>query len=111
MNGPTRRGRAPEDAVDRDQLLANISLYWFTRTGGSAAQYLYENMRNQEWGEAGPADVGWAVFGARPLARQLLDPQHAIRHWSEFERGGHFPAMEAPDLLVEDLRAYFRRFR
>jgi pimeloyl-ACP methyl ester carboxylesterase len=32
-------------------------------------------------------------------------------HWSQFERGGHFPAMDAPDLLIDDLRAFFRRFR
>jgi hypothetical protein len=52
-----------------------------------------------------------AVFGADPLARRLLDPEHKIAHWSEFERGGHFPAMEVPDLLVGDLRKFFRQFR
>jgi hypothetical protein len=41
----------------------------------------------------------------------LLDPERTIAHWSEFERGGHFPAMEAPDLLAVDLRAFFRRLR
>jgi pimeloyl-ACP methyl ester carboxylesterase len=43
-------------------------------------------------------------------------PRHAERannivHWSEFDHGGHFAAMEAPDLLVQDVRAFFRRFR
>ena len=52
-----------------------------------------------------------AMFGADPLARRMLDPNHQIAHWSEFERGGHFPAMEVPDLLVGDLRAFFRQFR
>jgi hypothetical protein len=52
-----------------------------------------------------------AVFGADPLARRLLDPEHKIAHWSEFEPGGHFPAMEVPDLLVGDLRTFFRQFR
>jgi pimeloyl-ACP methyl ester carboxylesterase len=101
----------PEDAVDRDQLLTNVSLYWFTRSGASAAHALYESMHAQEWGEAGPAPTGWAVFGADPITRRLLDPECKIEHWSEFNRGGHFPAMEAPDLLVGDLRAFFRRFR
>ncbi|HEX2036125.1 MAG TPA: epoxide hydrolase [Chloroflexota bacterium] len=101
----------PEDAVDRDQLLTNVSLYWFTRSGASAAHALYESMHAQEWGEEGPAPTGFAVFGADPVTRRLLDPEGKIEHWSEFERGGHFPAMEVPDLLTGDLRAFFRRFR
>ena len=101
----------PEDAVDRDQLLTNISIYWFTRSGASAAHALYESMHAQEWGEEGPAPTGWAVFGADVIARRLMDPEHKIAHWSEFERGGHFPAMEVPDLLVEDLRAFYRPLR
>jgi pimeloyl-ACP methyl ester carboxylesterase len=101
----------PEEALDLDQLLTNISLYWLTRTGASAAHILYESMHAQEWGEDGPAPTGFAVFGADPIARRLMDPEHKIEHWSEFGRGGHFPAMEAPDLLVGDVRTFFRRFR
>ncbi len=101
----------PEDAVDLDQLLTNISLYWFTQTGASAAHALYESMHAQEWGEAGPAPTGFAVFGADPIARRLMDPENRIEHWSEFARGGHFPAMETPDLLTGDIRTFFRRFR
>ena len=101
----------PEDAVDRDQLLTNVSLYWFTRSGASAAQALYESMHAQEWGEQGPAPTGFAVFGVDSITRRLIDPEHKIEHWSEFGRGGHFPAMEAPDLLTGDIRAFFRRLR
>lgn len=101
----------PEDAVDRDQLLTNISLYWFTHTGASAAHAIYESMHAQEWGEEGPAPTGFAVFGADPIARRLMDPEHKSEHWSEFERGGHFPAMEAPDLLIGDVRKFFRQLR
>ncbi|HJZ49782.1 MAG TPA: epoxide hydrolase [Roseiflexaceae bacterium] len=101
----------PEDAVDRDQLLTNISIYWLTHSGASAAHALYESMHAQEWGEEGPAPTGWAVFGADPIARRLLDPEHKIEHWSEFERGGHFPAMEVPDLLTGDIRAFFGKLR
>ena len=101
----------PEDAVDRDQLLTNISLYWFTHSGASAAHALYESMHAQEWGEQGSAPTGFAVFGADTIARRLIDPEHKIEHWSEFERGGHFPAMEVPDLLTGDLRTFFGRLR
>jgi epoxide hydrolase len=102
----------PEDAVDRDQLLTNISIYWFTGTGASAAQFLYETAHAQDW--PGPSDIpqGWAVFAAHDdLVRRLIDPDGRIEHWSEFDRGGHFAAMEAPDLLVEDVRAFFRKLR
>jgi pimeloyl-ACP methyl ester carboxylesterase len=101
----------PEQAVDRDHLLANVSLYWFTRSGASAAHALYESMHAQDWSEPGPAPIGWAVFGADGLVRRLVDPEHKIEHWSEFDQGGHFPAMEAPQLLVDDLRRFFRPLR
>jgi epoxide hydrolase len=101
----------PEDAVDRDQLLTNVSLYWFTRTGASAANFLYEAAHSSEWLAPSGTPQGWAVFAADGIIRRLLDPEHEVEHWSQFEGGGHFAAMEAPDLLVHDVRAYFRRFR
>jgi pimeloyl-ACP methyl ester carboxylesterase len=101
----------PEEAVDRDQLLANVSLYWFTRSGASAAHALYESMNAQEWSEPGKAPVGFAVFGAESFVRTLVDPERRIEHWSEFGHGGHFPTMEQPELLTGDLRAFFRRHR
>src|SRR5215204_6954624 len=102
----------PEDAVDRDQLLTNVSIYWFTGTGATAANFLYDSYHSEE-GWVPPSDVpqGMAVFNSDPILRRLLDPGHEIAHWSEFERGGHFPAMEAPDLLVGDIRAFFRKIR
>ena len=101
----------PDDAVDRDQLLTNVSLYWFTRTGASAANFLYEAAHSSEWLAPSATPQGWALFAADDIIRRLLDPQRQIEHWSEFDRGGHFAAMEAPDLLVDDVRKYFRSFR
>jgi epoxide hydrolase len=102
----------PEHAVDRDQLLTNVSVYWFTRTGASAAGFLYESAHSAE-GWAPPSDVprGWAVFNSDPILRRVFDPEYTIEHWSEFDRGGHFPAMEVPDLLVDDVRKFFRDLR
>jgi epoxide hydrolase len=48
---------------------------------------------------------------ASRVARERKDPNGEIGHWSEFGRGGHFPAMEAPDLLVGDIREFFRGLR
>jgi epoxide hydrolase len=118
---------SPDDAVDRDQLLTNVSVFWFTGAGASSAHATYEGMqawremaaRSQEqgghqddWSGGAPSGppTGVAVFAADTTIRSLLDPGNAM-HWSEFDRGGHFPAMEAPDLLVGDVRAFFRRLR
>jgi pimeloyl-ACP methyl ester carboxylesterase len=102
----------PEDAVERDQLLTNVSIYWFTRSGASAAGFLYESAHSEE-GWVPPSDVpqGMAVFNADPILRRVMDPQRTMAHWSEFDEGGHFPAMEVPDLLVEDVREFFRGLR
>jgi hypothetical protein len=101
----------PEDAVDLDQLLTNVSIYWFTRTGTSAARFLYERAHSTEWGAPGEAPQGWALFAAQPFVRAMMDPDQEIAHWSEFDSGGHFPAVEVPDLLVGDVRKFLRRFR
>ncbi|MEU5697094.1 epoxide hydrolase family protein [Actinosynnema sp. NPDC020468] len=101
--------RTPDETVDRDQLLTNISLYWFTRGGESSAQFYYEAEHSGVdllMGFGVP--TGWAVFDANPLVRRAMDPGNAIGHWSEFAEGGHFPAMEEPELLADDIRAFFR---
>jgi epoxide hydrolase len=104
-----------EEAVDRDQLLTNVSVYWFSRSGASAARFIYEGAHaGPDWGSpptTPPAPQGLALFGGDDLLRRVMDPEHRIEHWSEFDRGGHFPAMEVPELLVGDVRAFFRRLR
>jgi hypothetical protein len=64
----------PEQAVDRDQLLTNVSLYWFTRTGASAANFLYEAAHSSEWLAPTATPQEWAVFAADGIIRRLLDP-------------------------------------
>ncbi len=105
----------PEEAVDRDQLLTNISLYWFTRTGASAANFIYEASHSTApWAAESSTPTGFAAFNVRHVEkamRQMVDPENKVAHWSNFDEGGHFPAMEAPDLLVADVRKFFRSFR
>ncbi|MFF4193187.1 epoxide hydrolase family protein [Nonomuraea sp. NPDC001831] len=96
--------------VDRDQLLTTVSLYWFTGSGASAAHTLYEQAHSADWGAPPAVPQGFAVFGADETVRRLV-PAPAGAHWSEFERGRHFPAMEAPALLAADLRAFFGPLR
>jgi pimeloyl-ACP methyl ester carboxylesterase len=102
----------PEDAVDRDRLLTDISIYWLTETAGSSARLYYEGARS--WGQANqPSGVptGVAVFPMDVTIRPIAEREHNIVHWSEFDRGGHFAAMEAPGLLVADIREFFRPLR
>ena len=102
----------PEEAVDRDQLLTNVMLYWLTGTARSSANLYYENTHV---GFVPPrpvtVPVGVAVFAEDYAIRRYGERGHNIVHWTEFDRGGHFAAMEAPDLLVGDIRAFFRRLR
>lgn len=124
--------KLPEEAVDRDQLLTNVSLYWFTGSGASSAHAVYEGMQawkalvaqqtsgdaqswgsddGDGWGAAAVPPTGVAVFGAETAIKSLTDPEGKIEHWNEYERGGHFAAMEVPDLLAKDLRTFFGPLR
>ncbi|HEX5287810.1 MAG TPA: epoxide hydrolase [Streptosporangiaceae bacterium] len=96
--------------VDRDQLLTTVSLYWFTGSGATAAHTLYEQAHSSDWGGPPAVPQGFAVFGADETVRKLV-PAPAGAHWTEFPRGRHFPAMEAPAQLAADLRAFFAPLR
>ena len=100
----------PEDAVELDHLLTDVSIYWFTNTSASSANLYYENRAAADDLRPG-VPTGVAVFPTDPAIRRVLDRRHRIVHWSEFTRGGHFAALEAPDLLVDDIRAFFRLVR
>ncbi|MFF0311742.1 epoxide hydrolase family protein [Streptosporangium sp. NPDC004379] len=106
---------APEEAISRDRLLTNVMLYWLTATAGSSARHYWEHAHSTRPPRTGPltTPTGVAVFAAdlaRPV-RRLAERNDNIVHWSEFDRGGHFAAMEEPDLFVDDVRAFFRLFR
>ena len=106
----------------KDELLATVAIYWFTRTQSSAMRIYHEAMRP-------PAEIEAEVGGRVRLAegqraevpagfvklkrgtplppRSWCERAFNIVHWTEFPEGGHFPAMEVPDLLLHDLRAFF----
>jgi pimeloyl-ACP methyl ester carboxylesterase len=110
--------KVPEDAVSRDHLLTAVSIYWLTATAGSSAQLYYESSHMdadfvRTWGGPWPLamPVGVASFpkdAVRPVRRFAENIIPNLTHWSEFDRGGHFPALEQPDLLVGDIRAFAR---
>ncbi|WP_220504779.1 hypothetical protein [Microbispora sp. H13382] len=87
----------PEEAVDLDQALIDVSIYWFTRTAASAARLHKEGQKG--WGAAAEYSAlphGVAVFPGDAGVRRIAEREHNVVHWSEFDRGGHFAAMEAP---------------
>lgn len=117
----TDGAKVPEDVVDRDTILTNVSIYWFTGTAGPSAQLYYESNHLDEdfvrtWGGPWPLTmpVGVAAFPAdairavRPWAERILP---TLTRWTEFDRGGHFAALEEPDLFVEDVRSFVRPIR
>ena len=105
-----------ERSFSKDQLLTNVSVYWFTRTATSSARLYYE-MR-----QAGAAAVPRAPItvptgvanypgeiGRAP--RSWADRRYNVTHWVDLPRGGHFAALEVPDIFVRDVRAFFRTVR
>jgi epoxide hydrolase len=102
----------PEDAVDRDRILTNVMLYWLTGTAGSSARLYYDNVHAGSWDQRpGTTPTGVAVFPEDYAIRRYAERGNNIVHWSEFDRGGHFAAMEVPELLTADIRKFFRSLR
>jgi epoxide hydrolase len=100
-------------ALTREQILTNVMFYWITGTATSAARLYYENMHGDaDWSRPPSATpVGVAAFAEDLAIRRYGERGNTIVHWSDFDRGGHFAAMEAPDLLVGDIRTFFGPLR
>jgi pimeloyl-ACP methyl ester carboxylesterase len=104
------------EVVDRDTVLDDISIYWFTRTGASSARLYWESLATVEAVVSGAdgapltVPVGATVFPAevpRASRRWVLRRFPTLTHWGEPPRGGHFAALEQPDALAGELRAFF----
>ncbi|WP_018657691.1 epoxide hydrolase family protein [Actinomadura flavalba] len=106
-----------DETVRRDRVLTTAALYWFTGTAASSAQHYFEGAADLSAGAAPEplrVPVGVAVFpddAMLPLRRLAERDVPTLARWTEFDRGGHFPALEQPDLLVNDVRAFFRPLR
>ena len=102
----------PREALSMDEMLGNLSLYWFTGCIGSSFWPYYARLHGP-WPIQGRVEVptGYAAFPREILqppreaaARQFTD----IRRWSTMPRGGHFAAWEQPDALAGEIRGFFR---
>ena len=95
--------------VRPEQVLAQASLYWLTNTYATAARYHYEEQHSGAEPVVSHGRIGVAVFQDDfQTIRALAERDNAnIVHWSEFPRGGHFAALEVPEDLIADVRAFF----
>ena len=111
----------PEGAVERhftrDALLTNVTIYWVTGTANASARSYYERAREPRRIEgaariAVPTGVALSTEPVQRTPREWAERRYAdIRRWTEFPRGGHFMAAEEPEMLAEDIRAFFRPLR
>ena len=109
----------PETIFTKDELLTNVMLYWVTETATSAARLYYESSHQTSSGlisePPGRIEVptGVALFPQELILppRAWAEAAYNITHWTEMPRGGHFAAFEQPELLVDDLRTFYRDLR
>lgn len=107
----------PERAISRDEILANISLYWFTGAIGSSFWPYYARMHGP-WPIPDGATID-VPMGYVEFPKEILRPPRSlaartyrdIRRWSVMERGGHFAALEQPQALAREIREFFRPLR
>jgi pimeloyl-ACP methyl ester carboxylesterase len=102
-------------SVDLDSLLTNITLYWATEAINSSF-WLYYAIRHDPWPLPDdrietPTAVASFPRETRHPPRSYAERAFNVQRWTEMPRGGHYAALEAPDLLAEDIAAFFRVFR
>ena len=101
----------PDDAVDRDLLLTNVSLYWFTGAAGSSANLYWETAHDPgAWApkEKSTVPLGVALGVTDITVRRFAERDNPVTHWTELPAGGNFLPAEQPGLFAEDVTAFFR---
>lgn len=119
FHGWTDMPQGPEGDLDdhfsKDDLLTNISIYWFTGTITSSTRIYYENRNTPAEKPIEYIDVptGAAIFPAEiyMAPRAWAEAAYDLRHWTVMPRGGHFAALEQPELYLNDLREFFQLLR
>lgn len=101
-----------ERAVSKDELLTNIAIYWFTETINSSMRTYYEGTR-PAFERLPDVPAGFASFPGdlNPPPREWVARRVNLQHWTQMPRGGHFAAMEQPELLAADIRSFARQLR
>ena len=103
--------RTQQTPVDRDAILTNVTICWHTRTAGSSARLYKEAGDAFAGGKPSGVPTAVAVLPGDATIRSLAERSHNIVKWTEYQRGGHFASLQAPDLLVDDIRAFADQLR
>ncbi|WP_026414090.1 epoxide hydrolase family protein [Actinomadura oligospora] len=104
------------DALTPDEVLTNATIYWLTNTSASSARFYYENRdwfathAGESQGERTTIPLGLASFAYdfRPVRKFAERDNANIVHWNTYDKGGHWAAHDATDLLTDDIRQFFR---
>ena len=104
-----------ESAFTKDELLTDATIYWATETITSSTRLYYEVSHTRPSGPLGRVEVPTAAaifpLDVSMVPRPWAKAHYNITRWTEMAHGGHFAALEEPELLVDDLRAFFRALR
>jgi microsomal epoxide hydrolase len=102
-----------EDQFDRDRLLDNVSVFWLTKTINSSMRLYYETDLSEAIPESVDVPTGHARYPAEIMKTPRVWAQdvYNVVEWEDMPEGGHFAAMEVPEVFVENVRRFFRRFR
>jgi len=108
-------GDNPENSFGKDELLTNVMLYWVTQTITSSTRLYYETFKRGRVGLDRRVEVptGIARYPKELMRfpRAWVEKQYNVTRWTDMPRGGHFAAMEVPELFVPDLRGFFATVR
>ncbi|WP_433383746.1 epoxide hydrolase family protein [Actinoplanes sp. CA-142083] len=99
-----------DSEIDRDLLLTNVSLYWFTGTAGSSANLYWEAAHDPSaWApkEKSTVPLGVALGVTDITVRRFAERDTPVTHWTELPAGGNFLSAEEPKLFADDVRAFF----
>ncbi|GAA1550427.1 epoxide hydrolase family protein [Kribbella lupini] len=106
------RTTLPDQIISRDKLLTNVMIYWLTGSAGSSAYVGYAG--GGTWGpklENSGVPTAAIVFAHDVSVRRYAEEEHTIVRWTDVDQGGHFAALEEPELLLADVREFFRTVR
>jgi len=112
-----RRGKAVDELYTKDQLLTNIMIYLVTRSFNTASwtyRAVIDDGLALPLGKRIEVPVGIVAVPADIIStapRSHVEKGYNVVHWTEFDKGGHFTALEAPDDLLADVQRFFRAVR
>ena len=103
----------PENVLSKDELLDNVMIYWLTNSAASSGRLYWESFNSVNMGPIN-MPVGCSIFPKEIMrtSRRWAEKRFSnIIHWNEFDRGGHFAALEVPEVFTSEIRDCFRTLR